>query len=843
MCNTGCGRRKGRKAQKSIDIDDILLYFPQTEPNLPASEVDIALAKGISAVIDKTISHYKILEKTGEGGMGVVYKARDLKLDRIVALKFLPPRVTTLEEEKQRFIREARAASSLDHNNICAIHEIDETTDGQLFITMAFYEGKTLDARIKDEKFKINDAAEHAIQIAEGLRKAHEKSIIHRDIKPSNIMLTSDGIVKILDFGLAKLPAQNNLTRDGTTLGTLAYMSPEQARGDQVDNRTDIWSLGVILYEMLTGELPFKGDYDQAVVYSIVNDEFRPASGLRPEIPAKLDRIITKCLQKNPADRYQQVDELITDLRNLDRTAKSDQISREGAQGKKRYNSKMVLSSAGIVLALAIAVYYLISGRSENPESGTNTTVWKNSIAVLPFVDLSPLKDQEYFCDGMTDKILTNLTKFKVLKVISRTSVMKYKNTNMSIQKIGGELQVKNILEGSILKSGNRIRVTAQLINAETGAHLWADDYERQLDDIFDIQDEVSEKIADKLLVNLSPQDIRTKKSPRPKNTEAYDYFLKGKYLNRKFWSDSRKNLPDFQSSIEMFQKALDFDSSYSLAYAGLADLYDTYINFYPETKEKFLPLQEKYVTEAYALDSASAYVNFCMSLLYAQKNDRENNYRYLKKTVSINNNSPDVHHSLALFLRERGLYDRAVKHMNRAIELDPLVAYYYAARGNCLRSMGEFEPALNGFRKALEFDPDHWDILSGYASCQIDAMKYAEAEASMKKYSELYPDGTNVDYYNAIRYALAGERDKALQTGSGDTLNVYLILNMKQQAINKLIGQFTIEKQNEQSSYLMLKNQHRFDSLRSDPRFQILLEQHRILYEQNLKKYGNIDI
>jgi serine/threonine-protein kinase len=268
-------------------------------------------------MIGKTVSHYKITEKLGQGGMGVIYKAQDLKLDRFVALKFLPPHLTSSEEEKQRFIHEAKAASALQHNNICAIHEIDETDDNQIFICMDYYEGETLDKSIKEKPLPIEESIYITIQIAQGLAKAHEKEIVHRDIKPANIMLTADGVVKILDFGLAKLSTQTKLTKESTTLGTVSYMSPEQAKGEEVDKRTDIWSLGVILYEMLTGQLPFKGEYESAVIYSILNDTQEPVTGLRTGMPMELERITNKCLQKRPADRYQHVDELIVDLRQI----------------------------------------------------------------------------------------------------------------------------------------------------------------------------------------------------------------------------------------------------------------------------------------------------------------------------------------------------------------------------------------------------------------------------------------------------------------------------------------------------------------------------------------------
>jgi serine/threonine protein kinase len=334
---------------------------------------------------------------------------------------------------------------------------------------MAYYEGETLTRRIREKPLPIEEAIDFAIQIAQGLAKAHEKEIVHRDIKPANIMLTADGVVKILDFGLAKLSTQTKLTKEGSTIGTISYMSPEQARGDEVDHRTDIWSLGVIIYEMLSGQLPFKGDYDQAVVYSIINDEIEPITGLRSGLPMELETIVNKCLEKNPSERYQHIDDLIVDLNGL----KSEPTGISPKKQKKRSKSVLIPISVISIIILIIAGYFLL------PLGENSTSGWENSIAVLPFDDLSPEGDQEWFCDGMTEQIITNLSKIKRLKVIGRTSIIKFKNTSKTLPEIGKELNVSHILEGSIRKQEDNIRVTAQLINSEDGSHLWADDFDR----------------------------------------------------------------------------------------------------------------------------------------------------------------------------------------------------------------------------------------------------------------------------------------------------------------------------------------------------------------------------
>jgi len=379
-------------------------------------------------MIDKLISHYKIIEELGRGGMGVVYKAEDTKLKRNVALKFLPPELTRDPEARQRFIHEAQAASSLDHNNVCTIYEIDETEEGQTLIAMACYEGETLKGKIQRGSLKIEEAIDIAIQVVQGLTKAHERGIVHRDIKPGNILITEDGVVKIIDFGLAKLAGRVKITKTGTTIGTVAYMSPEQSRGQEVDHRTDIWSLGVILYEMVTGQLPFKGEYEQAVVYSIMNEEPEPISGMDTEC----ERIIRKALTKSSEERYQYVEEILADLKSLRKKIEAEILEKQFRKTKP-----------------------------------------KPSIAVLYFRNMSADPEQEFFCEGMAEEIINSLTQIKDLQVAARTSAFTFKGREADIREIGRKLNVDKILEGSVRKVGNRLRIMAQLINVEDGYHLW----------------------------------------------------------------------------------------------------------------------------------------------------------------------------------------------------------------------------------------------------------------------------------------------------------------------------------------------------------------------------------
>jgi len=445
--------------------------------------------------------------------MGIVYKAEDTRLKRLVALKFLPPSIIASEAEKARFIYEAQAAAALNHPNICTIHEIDEA-EGHLFIAMEFVEGQSLKEKVasgpaiplinvEEKAGQVASVIDIAIQIAEGLQAAHEKQITHRDIKPANIMITEKGQAKIMDFGLAKLAGRSALTKEGTTMGTVAYMSPEQGRGEEVDHRTDIWSFGVVLYEMITGQLPFKSEYDQAVIYSIMNVEPKPmiptASG-RTGVLIELERIANKALAKKINLRYQNVEDLLVDLKALQIQEKSGVPSQPSPKPSARKPLRRYGGVAGLVILLVAAALFFW------PKKQPQETL--TSIAVLPFRDMSPQKDQEYFCDGMTEEILTRLSKLRELKVIARTSVMRYKATGKSIKEIGAELGVATILEGSIRKEGDDIRVTVQLIKVEDESHLWAENYKKKLAGVFDLQDEVSQTIAQALQVTLTPNKI-----------------------------------------------------------------------------------------------------------------------------------------------------------------------------------------------------------------------------------------------------------------------------------------------------------------------------------------------
>jgi non-specific serine/threonine protein kinase len=800
-------------------------------------------------MIDQTISHYKILEKIGAGGMGVVYKAEDIKLKRTVALKFLPPELTRDPEAKKRFLHEARAASALDHPNICNIFEIDETDDGQLFIAMGYYEGQTLKEKISGggenggSPLPIHEAINITIQIAEGLNKAHQKDIIHRDIKSANIMITDEEVVKILDFGLAKLRGATKLTKEGTTLGTVAYMSPEQASGDKVDHRSDIWSLGVILYEMITGQLPFKGEYEQAVMYAIMNEEPEPITGLRTGIPLELEIMINKVLSKNLSERYQNLEELIVDIKRVKKnltTGEKYPISKRKPKPFKKQSATAVIA----LLIIIIAGYFTLIKKSiiNEPEiqktvkkSSITQTKWKNSIAVLPFSNISADKEQEYFCDGMTEDIITKLTHIQNLKVISRTSVMQYKNTTKTIKQIGRELAVNNILEGSVRKEKSRIRITAQLIRVADDAHLWAKNYDRNLESVFDVQDEVSKTIAETLKVTLTPEILLSFQSDRPKNIQAYEYYLKGLHIFHSRFFISFKD-EDFKAARRMLTKALEIDPEFTKAYNRL--IYFHALHFVLLRKESDIKMMKIYADRAVKLDPHSAMGYAGLGLTTAFKGNFDKAYPLYKKALKINPNDPIIHYQIVAFYIPLKLYNKAFEFCIRAMEVDPLYFPSYLTGARCQFYLGNYEKCEYYLKQAFEILPNQLNLIDLFAQFFLRQKKFDQANEWIKKLEAVRPDSNTVKRLRSILFALTGNEEKALAAGY-ESEELYSILGMKEEAINYL--QKYLDKNSLRYNYLYLLHSPYYDNLRNDPRFQKIMEKAKTLYEERLKKYGDL--
>ncbi len=637
-------------------------------------------------MIGKTILHYNILEKLGEGGMGVVYLAEDTKLKRQVAIKFLPHHISANEEERKRFKIEAQAAAALNHPNIATIYAIEES-DFEVFIVMEYIEGKELKSLVETRhapSLSVEVIINYAIQIAEGLEAAHKKGIIHRDIKSSNIMITESGIVKIMDFGLAKVGKGTQLTQVGSTLGTIEFMSPEQTRGKEVDHRTDIWSFGVVFYEMLTAKMPFRGDYDQAIIYSILNEEPEPLG----DVDQGLKHIVSKSLAKNPDERYQSAAEIVNELRTI----------REGGTIKKAAkHSKLPWIIAGAITIVIAAVLYFFVPLQKNIEE-KNIEVAK-TLAVLPFLDLSANKDQEYFCDGLSDELISALAKNPKLRVISRTSSFIFKGKNVDIKTIASKLNVKNILEGSVQKSGNNLRIMADLINAETDATLWSNTYKGTFSNIFDLQDSITGSVAEALDVALLGKIKSTgqwKTDPK-----AYNDYLLGIHFYRTYTKEG------LEKGASYFEKTLSIDSGYAPAWVQLSTVHSIQADY------AYIPLDEGYhkarqeAEKALELDpnnvAAFSRMGYIKRTYDWEWTGADN---YYKKALKLEPEHAGALNGAATLAATLGHFDEAISLTRRLIELEPVNASLYYNLGYYNFCMGFLEKSIAAYRKSLEISP-----------------------------------------------------------------------------------------------------------------------------------------
>jgi serine/threonine protein kinase/lipoprotein NlpI len=647
---------------------------------------------------------YKIIEKLGEGGMGVVYKAKDTRLDRTVALKFLPPELTKDEEAKKRFIQEAKAAAALNHPHICTIYEIDEAEE-QTFISMEYIEGQSLKDKLKDGPLSIDEAKDTALQVATGLEKAHKKGIVHRDIKPANIMINDEGQAKITDFGLAKLSWGVDLTKPSTIMGTVAYMSPEQARGEEVDHRTDIWSLGAMLYEMLTGTRPFKKDKEPALIYSILNDEPRPIVSLRSEIPSHILHLIKKALTKKAAERHQNVGEIIQDLKQ----------------------------STPIVF----------------PKTD-------KSIVVLPFDDMSPNKDNEYFSDGLTEEIISDLSMIHNLLVISRSSAMTYKGTKKKIKEIGQELNVQYVLEGSVRKAGNNLRITAQLIDAENDVHLWAEKYNGTLEDVFDIQEEVSQSIVNALKIRLTSKE-KKKMTARPiDNASAYDCYLRA---YREIMSFSKDRL---EHALKLLHNGIEIIGENAVFYAGIAFTHFQYANLGIE-QEKHIEKAEEFLTKAFNLESelAEAYlVSGWINQVF--HGNAHKAMAQFQRAHSIKPEDPEIMTSLGWGYVLVGRMDTAMSLADRTIKIDPINPMNYSMKEGILHFFqGQFNLAIKPLLDMYKLLPESsmWQFWKALVLLYNDRPK--ESFDFINKCVKEPGQDALAQMAIFLKYVLKGNRDK----------------------------------------------------------------------------------
>ena len=701
------------------EVESLLAAYDRSGP-LDELVADIApLAARLRgpdpATLPRLVGRYRVLERVAGGGMGVVYRAEDGQLGRSVALKFLQPRLDAGDSAAERFRREARTVAALEHPNICTVHEIGETADGQLFIAMPLYEGETLQRRIAGGPLAVDEAVAIALQIVHGLAKAHGAGVVHRDVKPSNVFVTADGMVKLLDFGIAKLMGAALTTTGAGPLGTVAYMSPEQARGDAVDARSDLWSLGVVLYEMLAGRPPFAGDNSIVVLDAIQHERYAPLAEHRPDVPPAIVKIVDRALTRALDARYQSAQALERDLAALGvatdepgHLMKRIVTSGRLAGGRRARAPRRVALAALAIVVLAVGVTMTFAALSRRGAAAVPVAAVPappgaaRSLAVLPFVDLSAGPAERYFGDGLSEEITAALGRIEGLRVAARTSAFALRDRALDVRRIGDTLGVDAVLEGSVRRSGRRLRVTAQLVDAHTGWRIWAGEYDREVADAIAVQDEIARAIADALELRL-PSRGAAAHVQRGTDLAAYDLYLRALQLRNDQSTDA------LQRATDLLERAIELQPDFALAHAAKASVILTRVFWRQMPRDEGVREARLAIDRAFALDGqlGEAHVALGMEQLFFE-HDWAGAERSLRRAIALNPNDSEAWQHLANYLRATGRADDAAAARLRGLAVDPLNARMRLTLGEDYLSVGRQAEALATLERGAQLDPMH---------------------------------------------------------------------------------------------------------------------------------------
>ncbi len=785
-------------------------------------------------MIGLTLGRYTILEKIGEGGMGVVYRAHDEQLERDAAIKILRAGLLLDEAGRKRFRKEALVLAKLNHPNIATIYEF-ASQDGVDFIAMEFVAGQNLAVRIHHRALPEKEVAELGLQIAAALEEAHEHSVIHRDLKPGNIIVTPKGQVKILDFGLAEL-AQNEqdastvdvMTTTAELSGTLPYMSPEQLSGQPADARSDIYATGVALYEMATGTRPFQQKMISVLIAEILHGAPTPPGRLRQDISVRLEEIILKCLEKDPNNRYQSAKELSVDLRRLSLPATAKVPLRKVSRGF--WSGPKGLVPGAVIAAIAIAAVLLgfnVSGlRSRLLNRGGSGAI--RSLAVLPLTNLSADPQQAYFADGITEELINALSRISALRVISRSSVMRYQGAQKSIQEIARELHVDAVVEGTVQRSEGHVKISAALVDARSDRNLWGESYEGDLRDVLSLQSQVAQAVAREIRVQLTPQESATLAVSKPVNPQAYEAYLRGRYL----WNE--RTPEDLHAALVEFKKAIDLDPASALAWGGLADGYSL-LAYYDESPPRdAMASAEVAARKSIQLDDSLAESHATLANIeWAYDWDEEGAEKEFKRALALNPNYATAHEWYGLYLDQVGRFDEGVAEMQRAQQLDPLSQIIQVSVGRCYYYARKYDQALDLLLPLEKQEEDFWVLHAVLGQTYLATGKLEDAIAELDRARQLSPSSMRNLGVLGDAYGRAGRNADALKLAQQlaslgqkryvpPVYNAMIYMGLKQnaQALAYLQKAYA-----DRSDWIMqLEADPEFDPLRQDPGFKELL-------------------